>query len=1021
MKEVIDMSGEILLKSGTSNLQLAKELGDYIKTNFKNEDLVFRPIPIITPNKAQHNWLKEQLAVNLGFIANLEHHSLNSFFKQIFDELFPKRKDLPGKGRLVWDLFSALNNEEFKKDFPKIAEYCGSDEIKRLALAQKLAGLFGEYEQYKPELLKSWKEKKEDTTNPDQAWQAGLYRLSGFDKHLITASEFEEGLAKNPEILTNYKEIFLFGDLSFSPLQLQYLDVIKRASEIIVHIFRANIKMNKENPLVQTWGKLGQKASEDLQKLGLLTEAEYELAYPKTDLQKVRQEMLKSEDAGELEGDESLLIYNSFTKLREVEALYNYLVKTVDSVNKAKGKLGARDIAVYVPQLDPYIPAIKTVFDTAPHKFPYTLVSKGFSREEGFWSALEQVLDFEEEHFTAPAVFNLLECAPIQKSFGFSSELDLLRKAFLEANIRREYKGKEDYETQYVSFSYGLERLIYGFCLGDETPVEIEDRKIHPVDIFEGAMAQDLFRLHHLVEKLQELLEKKQVHRSATDWHELLMQLAEDFLSPEDWQEQRFNDLMQNIVSLETSDEKIAFKTFYHRLKDHLQQQDIQQISGGGGIIFSGLYPGQSMPKKVVAFLGLNFKEFPQKSQNISFDLLSEEDRLASGDADRGAFLQAFINAEEKVLLSYIGQNVKDNSEIPSSSIISELQDYAEKKGRKVKEVKHALHSYNSKYFKEGEKDYFTYLIGKDSKLNIDKKEKEALKKPEEIQLFSFESFLKDPFKHYYRKVLGVYYEDDVNLPDWEMFEPNNLEKWKITSSVLNQNLESVKDLEEQRKIFLNQGIIPLKTPGEVLVKDSRRKVELLTEKLQEISSEEISEVEFELPFYLEETGNHILKCKLPMLGGQGLYLSVSKLKSKYKLAGYLRYLVLVAGGKTDKLNYVHLQDDGEQALVISYSGLVTQEQARQTLRDWLSLYLNNFEKIQPFSPELDLSMENMDLKNDDFRKVIDRKFDSSYSFPSEYLRTEHRDGFFEKEDNLDDFKTNFKLIMEPVELANPK
>ena len=136
--------------------------------------------------------------------------------------------------------------------------------------------------------------------------------------------------------------------------------------------------------------------------------------------------------------------YNSFTKLREVEALYNYLVKTVDSVNKAKGNLGARDIAVYVPQLDPYIPAIKTVFDTAPHKFPYTLVSKGFSREEGFWSALEQVLDFEEEHFTAPAVFNLLECAPIQKSFGFSSELDLLRKAFLEANIRREYKGKED-------------------------------------------------------------------------------------------------------------------------------------------------------------------------------------------------------------------------------------------------------------------------------------------------------------------------------------------------------------------------------------------------------------------------------------------------------------------------------------------------------------------------------------------------------------------------------------------------
>src|SRR5690606_3487224 len=221
-----------------------------------------------------------------------------------------------------------------------------------------------------------------------------------------------------------------------------------------------------------------------------------------------------------------------------------------------------------------------------------------------------------------------------------------------------------------------------------------------------------------------------------------------------------------------------AFKTFYHRLKDHLQQQDVQQIRGSGGIVFSGLYPGQSTPKKIVAFLGLNFKEFPRKSQELSFDLLTNGDRLESGDTDRGAFLQAFLNAEEKVLLSYIGQNVKDNSEIPASSIISEIQDYAEKKGKKIKEVKHALHAYNSKYFKE-EKDYFTYLIGKDSKLDLHKKASDALQKPEKISLFSLESFLKDPFKHYYQKVLGVYYQDDVNLPEWEMFEPDKLEKWK--------------------------------------------------------------------------------------------------------------------------------------------------------------------------------------------------------------------------------------------------
>src|SRR5690606_14800659 len=119
-------------------------------------------------------------------------YSFNSFFKQLIDKLFIDNKELPGRGRLVWELFSVLNDKDFKTEFPKIAEYCGEDEIKRLALAQKVAGLFGEYEQYKPEILETWKEKREDKTNVDEAWQACLYRLAGFDKILVSASDFQE-------------------------------------------------------------------------------------------------------------------------------------------------------------------------------------------------------------------------------------------------------------------------------------------------------------------------------------------------------------------------------------------------------------------------------------------------------------------------------------------------------------------------------------------------------------------------------------------------------------------------------------------------------------------------------------------------------------------------------------------------------------------------------------------------------------------------------------------------------------
>src|SRR5690606_7864297 len=122
--------------------------------------------------------------------------------------------------------------------------------------------------------------------------------------------------------------------------------------------------------------------------------------------------------------------------------------------------------------------------------------------------ALEQLLSFEREDFTAPGVFNLLELQPVQNSFGFA-KLELLRKAFMDANIRREYEGDEDLETNYGSFRNGLNRLIYGFCLGDTTPVVIGGKKIFPVDIAEGQDAQDFFRLHQMVELLNQFVELK--------------------------------------------------------------------------------------------------------------------------------------------------------------------------------------------------------------------------------------------------------------------------------------------------------------------------------------------------------------------------------------------------------------------------------------------------------------------------------------------------------------------------------
>lgn len=990
----------IMIQTANSQQVLIKDLAHKIQNSFKQADLVFKPAHIVAPNRAQFQWLKEELAQEMGFIANLEYQSLNSFFTNLIKELKPELKDAVGKEKLIWQLFSALGKKEFREQFKKIAEYCGEDELKRLALAQKVSGLFEDYQQYDPELIQKWKAKSWEPQEEQEQWQAYLFQAAGYDKNFISSEEFKMLAESNKGIINEYRFLFIFGAVSFSPLHLEYLKILGDIDGFDVFMYRYSLNGDAEkNPLAQNWGELTERTAKQLNSVGEINKSEEPELPTGSLLNQLQQDILKDQVSGNLPQDDSVLIYNSFTKVREVEALYNYLVKTVD---EALGKLGARDIAVYVPNLDPYIPAIKTVFDSAPYKFPYTLVSKSFSREESLWTALEQILSFEEEDFTAPKVFNLLELQPIQNSFGFI-DLDLLRKAFKDANIRREYEGDEHLETNFASFSYGLQRLIYGFCLGSEEPVELADEKIWPVDIAEGQQAYDLFRLYHLVESLNELVQIKQERRKASDWQKEMMKIANQFLKPEEWQEKQFMTLMENLISLEASEEEIAFKTIYHRLKDKLENKDLQEVKGRGGIVFSGLYSGVSMPKKVMAFLGLNFKEFPKKSTKLSFDLLEENKKPTGRSEDRAAFLQTLLNAEEKILLSYIGQNVKDNSEIPASSLISELQEYAEKGGVKIKEVKHALHAFNSAYFKQEYKDLFTYT-GSGQGLGW-KQTKNTVEGPEEIHLNQLTAFLKDPFKHHYNKVLGIYYENPEVLPDWECFELGNIEEWKVKDRLKAVRIKDEEvQLEELRQKFLLNSELPLKNIGRSILTETEKDVKALWEKVEEIRNGKPIEVLEDTLSVELKTGQTInLKIALDLIGEDSLFLIVSKKgKLKYEFSAYIQALTHRALGGNGKLHYFCF--DGKEPYHQEVQFELSPEEAMTELKYFVRLLFENYERLIPFYPELGLKVEDLKECEDDeekektetIKELIDSRFDDNYGFfPSDYFLREYEQGFF--------------------------
>ena len=1009
--------------SAAHNRELAAELAQHIRENFSGEKLVFKPVNIITPNKAQHNWLKEQLAQESGFIANLKQHSLRSFFRELIAELDPARKESCGREKLIWKLFSEMGKEEFHSRFRKIKEYCGKDEIKRLALAQQVAGLFEKYQEYDPG--QDWKDQEHD----DVEWQTWLYEKTGYAEELLLPTKLEELIKKNPNPLLELHSLYLFGNLQISPLHLEYLKVLAAVDGFSINVYSTHSGIERNvNSLAQSWGEALVHRNEQLEQLkstseNIIKTAEEAGLQQSNQLQQLQQDILSDTITESLPQDGSVLIYNSFTRVREVEALYNYLVRQVSSDKE----LGARDIMVCMPSLDPYVSAIRTVFDSAPHTFPYTLVSRGYGREESYWTTLEQLLSFEREDLTAPGVFNLLEMQPVQNSFGFG-DLGLLRKAFVDANIRREYEGDEHLETHYASFRNGLSRLIYGFCLGDTEPVEICGKKVYPVDIAEGQQAQDFFRLHGMVEMLNDFLELKQETKTAKEWHVEMMKLSEDFLRPPDWQQRQFQELMESLGGMEASEgEKIGFRTFFFRLKDQLHNKDLQQIRGRGGIGFCGLYPGMSMPRKLVAFLGLNFGEFPRKSQDLSFDLLQKDLKPNSRREDRGAFLETFLNAGERVLLSYIGQDVKDNSVIPPSALISELQDYAEKAGAAIREVKHPLHAFNSKYFDEEEKVLYTYLGEKSTQVYLHCGIENTLELPKEVRISALESFLKDPFRHHYNHALRIRYQETEDLPEWELFDLSNLENWAVKDECLkNQFSTPSLDSEELRQELLQKGKLPLRTFGEISLQEAEERVGFLWEKLEELEKDpEVTEEEISLEFTLR--GNHKVQLagKVQQVGGEGLLLNVSKRRKDYEITAFVRYLVLLASGKAQALNYIHLNDDQSGSELVRVSNDWSKEKAYDFLKNWLQDLMSNYSRIVPFTAKFNFEVDEISLLAEDvtgpekLRPKIKKKFGRyGNCYPSPYLQREFDSGFFEEEENLVGFLHKYRQYMEPVSQA---
>jgi exodeoxyribonuclease V gamma subunit len=1055
----------LYLKISNSLESLAADLSEILS---KESRSVFDPYYIVTQTEGMNNWLKLRLAAHLGIAANYRFLKPNELINQLYFLLDGPSTELLSRENLGWLLFKLLGGKDFMEQFPEVAAYyqqgSSGKDLRRMALAEKVADLFDQYQIYRPAMVEQWNNISASSVPPGE-WQLSLWasarREAGnalpdktiVGSHILTKLK-EPGLRK--ELTRRMPAVHLFGLSIITAYHIQILLDLSRHVDVYFHIINpapslywfdersekqlAAWKSKKRNfsgaeagnALLTGWGRVIQDTfglffSHD-EFLNAYEETAITPPEPDSLLHKIqfdifhaattdRQRLLPKDVR-----DGSIHINACYTIAREVEILYNYLVHLVDKKGEA---LSPRDIVVMVNNIDAYAPYIKAVFNNAPYKFRYTIADESYADGDNLFTALHAILLLNEDHFKAEEVIQLLDFSYIRKRFGIT-DVDRIRQVVDAAGIRFGMHGNTDDDTYLVSWTYGLRRIMYGICMSGGERYGEGNEAFYPLDLVEGGEALQIIRFCHFVEVLMDSIKERKTARPIADWVVYTESVVHNMIfEPEENTDEYYEILMQQLSGLNVAsqymDDAVSFDVVAHSLLQTLDNTTRTSLFAGGGITFCSLIPMRSIPFRVVAVMGLNYDQFPRREKPVSFNLMEKQRQRGDRNIkenDKHLFLETLLSAKDYLYISYLGQNPKDNSPIPPSALIDELIGYIEAGATAPEEVqgllvtRQPLQGFSRKYV-PGNDRLYSYLdtgIQAVKPLTLPDKLAEA---PdfEEIQLDDLVRFFKNPFKAYYNKVLGIYYGDEqVLLPETELFSLDKLQQWN-----LKQLLLPGPDPANLQDLLVKTGELPLKNMAGVALNQVDEMVEpvrgLYTAYTGGVIGQTLS---VEIPI-----GESKLSGTLqPVFNGKLLQVSWSKKETKYLIEAYIRYLAGAAAGVLTGLSFL----SGSRYLKIFEASPLPAREAKRRLADLIEIYKEGFKKMAVFYPDFKIDPDKVEvLMMEDFSKLVDQSL-NNFLYPCDdpYIMPEYAKGIFGEEQALEAYKAICRKIIVPLKELFP-
>ncbi|MDF7670405.1 exodeoxyribonuclease V subunit gamma [Orbaceae bacterium ESL0721] len=912
---------------------------------------IFMPEVILVQSQGMAQWLQIALANDLNIAANIAFPFPNQFIQQLSQLLLPNAPITDNMESMTWQIFSLLPTLLDRPEFRPLNHYINgessnsvsvnsksidnkfidsknnSDEIKQIRiyqLAVRIARLFDQYLVYRPDWIAEWEAgERVPALNRHTAeqWQAELWReIIKSNAQYHRNSLYKQMSAKladpnfDPSCLkTLPNRIFIFGIVSLPPIYLELLYAL--GQHIDIHLMFNNPCrwywgdiIEKQltavegadkipNPLLTSWGKLGRDNLFLLQDFDNKRDIELFADYESTNLlHTIQQDILdlyrdEAQKRTVSVDDNSISFHICHSEQREVEVLHDYLLSLFDH----NPDLELRDCVVMVSDIDRYVPYIQAVFgnsdafaNSSRRYLPYTISDQKARTIDPIVQGFFAILDFPDSRFTTEDLFNLLEIPAIAEKFAITeSQLTLLRTWIIESGIRF---GLADAH----SWLFGLERLLLGYLIDSEQGIW---QQILPYNGATGLDAELIGQLAEFLTTVRRWFTILSEPKSAAEWQDYCAQLCDDFFVATDQNEAIFQLIKEEWQKLLTAanviDEPISIAILLSAMQSRLEDRQLAHNFLTGKINFCTMMPMRSIPFKVVCLLGMNDGTYPRTLLPLDFDLIAfhsrRGDRSRRND-DRYLFLEAILAAQERLYISYIGRDIKDNSERYPSVLVDELWEYiaqnytvcqdqksnirsdktddnlATEKGTAFNflKINHSRTPFNPENYLNDPKSYAAEWLpaaAKQGKLHpfiadlpptvIDKIDIDDLKR---FYRHSIRYFLQHRL-HYYLDHL------DETLPDSENFTLDDLKRYQLNRSILQQLIEpTVTDyalslsLDEKRAALYKRlqlsGELPDGAFGEIIYDKQFELMQQLADRVnQERQTQTVQEVNLTLTF----------------------------------------------------------------------------------------------------------------------------------------------------------------------------